>query len=541
MKPMSHNPEALTPITSNRWDELKATARRFGARALLIDLASRLLRHLGVYTIEQVFTVTDSPTAGTDSATLLEPEQLRLFRQQGQIHCTDQAIDDVTSGRKICIGVIEQDTLCGYTWYALQPYRHSGTHFAFFDSRYICGYGAFIHPDYRGRQLRAAIVARAICYARSVGKAGVLAAIGWTNFGSIRSAVKIGYRPHGFSYLCRWTDLGIDKSRYHLRTLAAQEVASSVFIGSAISRVTEVAYRETALRLLVDTAKARSPTGRERLKRWLGLSVSTAQWAKQRGIPCIHFSRSEESAIAQRIAQEDIELLFSYTAPILGDAIIQAPTKAAINVHPSLLPDYRGGSPLLWQLLREETATGATVHLLTEGIDQGDILAQVTSPLARGLNREQVFALARTNAAQALSHWLDEYRRTGEIHASPQPRHSRTPFARNMSLATLNEQIDWPTAAPGMLFALARYLGRWPAELMTPPGILQWLPWRASGFETSPRADANTRWQLTPAGLRFYNSQGNLLLRLNLHPLRLLAHLRNWPSLRAKRGTEIYL
>jgi len=57
----------------------------------------------------------------------------------------------------------------------------------------------------------------------------------------------------------------------------------------------------------------------------------------------------------------------------------------ALNLHPSLLPAYRGPTPLFWQLRAGETRTGVTLHRLDEGIDTGEILAQAPLPFPDGL------------------------------------------------------------------------------------------------------------------------------------------------------------
>ena len=51
------------------------------------------------------------------------------------------------------------------------------------------------------------------------------------------------------------------------------------------------------------------------------------------------------------------------------------------NLHPSLLPKYRGPSPLYWQLKNEETETGVTIHEVTRRVDAGHIVARQSAPL----------------------------------------------------------------------------------------------------------------------------------------------------------------
>lgn len=61
---------------------------------------------------------------------------------------------------------------------------------------------------------------------------------------------------------------------------------------------------------------------------------------------------------------------------ILKNNIIQIPLNGCINLHPSLLPNYRGLSPQHWPIINGDNETGITVHFINEGIDTGDIILQ---------------------------------------------------------------------------------------------------------------------------------------------------------------------
>lgn len=96
----------------------------------------------------------------------------------------------------------------------------------------------------------------------------------------------------------------------------------------------------------------------------------------------------------------------------------------ALNVHPSLLPTYRGVSPVFWILKNREPRGGATVHRLTDEVDQGEILLRTELPVRDG---ESLFGLYRRSAhgaAALLSENLGAILR-GEI--SPVPVDSETP------------------------------------------------------------------------------------------------------------------
>jgi methionyl-tRNA formyltransferase len=53
------------------------------------------------------------------------------------------------------------------------------------------------------------------------------------------------------------------------------------------------------------------------------------------------------------------------------------PQKGVVNLHPSLLPKYRGRAPINWAILKGEEEVGLTAHYVDEGMDTGDIIQQV--------------------------------------------------------------------------------------------------------------------------------------------------------------------
>jgi methionyl-tRNA formyltransferase len=56
---------------------------------------------------------------------------------------------------------------------------------------------------------------------------------------------------------------------------------------------------------------------------------------------------------------------------ILPGEIIHGPGRGCLNIHPSLLPKYRGAAPINWALIQGETTTGVTIMQMDEGVDSG--------------------------------------------------------------------------------------------------------------------------------------------------------------------------
>jgi len=69
---------------------------------------------------------------------------------------------------------------------------------------------------------------------------------------------------------------------------------------------------------------------------------------------------------------------------ILPNQIFSIPKLGSVNLHPSLLPKYRGRAPINWAILRGETQIGLSAHFIDDGVDTGDIIKQVAITLNSG-------------------------------------------------------------------------------------------------------------------------------------------------------------
>jgi methionyl-tRNA formyltransferase len=104
--------------------------------------------------------------------------------------------------------------------------------------------------------------------------------------------------------------------------------------------------------------------------------------ALARDIP-VHQFRSLKGPDARRAfeaAQADLGLL-AYVTQIVPEPLLAVPRLTSLCFHPSLLPRYRGGSAINWQLIRGETRTGVSVFWPDAGIDTGPILLQRDAPI----------------------------------------------------------------------------------------------------------------------------------------------------------------
>ena len=101
----------------------------------------------------------------------------------------------------------------------------------------------------------------------------------------------------------------------------------------------------------------------------------TKTWAEENGIECIEPIKLKDESFINKIKNYNLFIVASY-GKIISKEIIDIPRYKVLNIHPSLLPKYRGPSPLQEQILNDEEKIGVSIMLIDEQIDHGDIIVQ---------------------------------------------------------------------------------------------------------------------------------------------------------------------
>jgi methionyl-tRNA formyltransferase len=121
------------------------------------------------------------------------------------------------------------------------------------------------------------------------------------------------------------------------------------------------------------------------------------QLAEQHGIPVIEIGRlaSAHTLAALAAFQPDVICVASFPWR-LPRTLLALPRLGCLNLHPSLLPAYRGPMPNFWVLRHGEQYSGVTLHLMDEQLDTGDILLQARLEIPEGIS---ITELERRSAA----------------------------------------------------------------------------------------------------------------------------------------------
>jgi len=108
---------------------------------------------------------------------------------------------------------------------------------------------------------------------------------------------------------------------------------------------------------------------------------SAVEVCRQSQMPLIEVSRVTDD-ICRRVEDWRPDLIVSaYYPHIVPPRILAVPRLGCINIHPGILPQYRGRFPTPWYILNGDTHFGVAIHYLAEGVDTGDVLVQRTYPL----------------------------------------------------------------------------------------------------------------------------------------------------------------
>ena len=130
---------------------------------------------------------------------------------------------------------------------------------------------------------------------------------------------------------------------------------------------------------------------------------SVAEVAAEHDIAVELVDRALNDAQLRRVVELAPDYVFSfYFRRMLPASVLDAARIAALNMHGSLLPKYRGRAPVNWAVLHGERETGATLHLMQAKPDAGDIVAQQAVPILPDDTAREVFDKVTVAAEIAL-------------------------------------------------------------------------------------------------------------------------------------------
>ena len=262
---------------------------------------------------------------------------------------------------------------------------------------------------------------------------------------------------------------------------------------------------------------------------------AVADEAGRLGLPLMKPEAANAPATLERLAALAPEL-FAVVAfgAILSPALLAVPARGAINLHGSLLPDYRGASPVQRALWDGREETGVTTLWMDEGIDTGDIILQRRHPIAPEDDAGTLAAALAAAGAPLLAESLT-LAHGGRAPRVPQDR-ARGSYAPR--LAKEDGRVDW-TLAAAVVWHRQRAVTPWPGAFATLAGRrLQILACRPAAGEADG-ASPGTVLGSGPEGVRVACGQGVLdLVRVRPEGRADMAAADWWRGVRLDRGAR---
>ncbi|MBS4097755.1 MAG: formyltransferase [Sulfuricella sp.] len=134
---------------------------------------------------------------------------------------------------------------------------------------------------------------------------------------------------------------------------------------------------------------------------------SVAELAALYDIPVITPDDPNTPEVIAQVQAAQPDFLFSfYYRNMLKKALLDIPSRGAYNMHGSLLPKYRGRVPVNWAIIKGETETGSTLHVMNEKPDNGALVDQQAVPILPDDTALDVFAKVTCAAEIALNRCL---------------------------------------------------------------------------------------------------------------------------------------
>ena len=214
------------------------------------------------------------------------------------------------------------------------------------------------------------------------------------------------------------------------------------------------ALHESQYDLLAVVTQPDRPKGRGRRL----VSPPVRDVAGRLGYPVLQPARIDEPLLIDKITafNPDLFVVVAY-GRILPAAFLAIPHLGAINIHPSLLPKYRGPAPIQWAIINGDQETGVTTMWLDEGMDTGDILLNTKVPI----KPEDTFGSLQSRLAEVGAELLIETIariKSENLMGKPQDNALAT-YAP--LLKKENGRIDWSGDAAS-LDAMIRGMNPWP-------------------------------------------------------------------------------
>lgn len=179
------------------------------------------------------------------------------------------------------------------------------------------------------------------------------------------------------------------------------------------------------------------------------------------GIPVLQPVNLKDQAFVDQLAQLKADLFVVVAFRMLPEQVWQLPSKGTINLHASLLPQYRGAAPINRAIMAGETKTGLTTFFIEKNIDTGMILDQTTLDINPDENAGSLHDRMMVKGADLLLHTVNEI---AKENINPKPQMESSDLKPAPKIFREDCKINWNLPEEDIfnhIRGLSPYPGAW--------------------------------------------------------------------------------
>ena len=229
----------------------------------------------------------------------------------------------------------------------------------------------------------------------------------------------------------------------------------TVFMGNPEFAIPALqAIHKSNFNLIAVVSNPPKPIGRKRLLQLTPVGT----YAKEHDIHLIEVNSLKSENLKNQLLQlrPDIFVIVAYK--ILPKSLINIPRYGSINLHASLLPKYRGASPIQWALMNGDVVTGNTVFQITPSVDTGDVIVQEHIKIFNDDNMQTLSERLSKNGSDLILKAMRKIKQGGEgipqdisqVTSAPKIIKEMTIINWSWSAEKIHNWIRGLTPKPGM-------------------------------------------------------------------------------------------
>ncbi len=236
-----------------------------------------------------------------------------------------------------------------------------------------------------------------------------------------------------------------------------KEPIKTVFLGTGWESVEtlKVLHKDLRFDVVAVITTVDKPVGRKQVVTPSGVK----KYALENNIPVVHTEKSVDKYVeVTNIYKPELAVCKAF-GEIVPKEFLDYPKYKCINIHFSLLPKYRGAVPIQKAILDGETKTGISIMLMSEGLDEGEILATYEEDIlpddTNQTLRERLVKKSASVLIDVLISWVND-------DIQPKSQEGEPSYCWQKDISKENAQIKWEKYTAGYIERMVRAFVPWP-------------------------------------------------------------------------------